>query len=37
MARYPDRINDACVFCEIVAGALVTPGIFWQDEEFIAF
>lgn len=28
---------NKCIFCEIVAGRLETPGIFWQDSEFMAF
>ena len=26
-----------CIFCEIVKGNLTTPGVFWEDEEFICF
>jgi histidine triad (HIT) family protein len=26
-----------CIFCEIVAGRMQTPGIFWSDDEFLAF
>lgn len=38
MASYqPTTENDACVFCEIIAVRLQTPGIFWQDKEFMAW
>lgn len=33
-ARTPDQF---CPFCEIAAGRLQTPGIFWEDAEFMAF
>ncbi len=26
-----------CVFCGIAEGSIHTPGIFWEDEEFMAF
>ena len=26
-----------CVFCGIVKGSIQTPGIFWQDKNFMAF
>jgi histidine triad (HIT) family protein len=29
--------ENKCIFCEIVAGRFETPGIFWQDDEFMAF
>ncbi len=38
MAQYEAKTEDnKCPFCEIVKGNLQTPGIFWQDEEFMAF
>lgn len=38
MSKYePKTSNDECPFCKIVEGSLETPGIFWEDEEFIAF
>lgn len=38
MAEYKAKTKDnKCPFCEIVAGRLQTPGLFWQDNEFIAF
>lgn len=38
MAQYEARTTDnKCIFCEIVSGNLKTPGIFWEDDEFIAF
>ncbi len=30
-------MQNSCIFCEIVAGRIQTPGVFWQDEEFMAF
>lgn len=33
----PTTSGGFCPFCEIAAGRLETPGIFWQDEEFMAF
>mgnify|MGYP000902595427 CR=1 FL=1 len=29
--------DDQCIFCQIVSGQLKTPGVFWEDEEFMAF
>lgn len=26
-----------CIFCKIIQGEIKTPGIFWQDKNFIAF
>lgn len=26
-----------CIFCKIVNGEIQTPGIFWEDEKFMAF
>lgn len=38
MAEYIAKTPDnKCVFCEIVAGRLDSPGIFWQDDNFMAF
>jgi len=38
MAEYKPRTEeDKCVFCEIAAGRFSTPGIFWDDAEFMAF
>lgn len=38
MAEYIAKTPDnKCVFCEIVAGRLDSPGIFWQDDDFMAF
>ncbi len=37
MAEYPATTKDnKCIFCEIVSGALETPGIFWENDEFMA-
>lgn len=38
MSEYKPRTKDnKCPFCEIAAGRLYTPGIFWEDENFMAF
>jgi len=38
MIKYAAKTpGNKCVFCEIAAGRLATPGIFWQDDEFMAF
>jgi len=38
MATYDATTKEnKCIFCEIVAGRFETPGIFWEDEEFMAF
>jgi histidine triad (HIT) family protein len=38
MADYKSYTEDGkCIFCEIAKGNLQTPGIFWEDEEFMAF
>jgi diadenosine tetraphosphate (Ap4A) HIT family hydrolase len=29
--------HEKCVFCEIVKGNIKTPGIFWEDKDFMAF
>jgi len=29
--------NSSCLFCDIAAGRLTTPGIFWEDSDFMAF
>ncbi len=38
MAKYDSITKDnKCIFCEIASGSLKTPGLFWEDEEFMAF
>jgi diadenosine tetraphosphate (Ap4A) HIT family hydrolase len=38
MNKYEAKTEDgACPFCEIVSGELETPGVFWEDEKFMAF
>lgn len=38
MAEYEAKTKDnKCIFCEIADHRLETPGIFWEDGEFIAF
>ncbi len=29
--------ENKCIFCEIAAGRFQTPGIFWENNEFMAF
>jgi diadenosine tetraphosphate (Ap4A) HIT family hydrolase len=37
-AHYPSTDeNGHCIFCQIVSGRITTPGVFWEDEEFMAF
>jgi len=38
MATYDATTKDnKCIFCEIAQGCFDTPGIFWQDNEHVAF
>jgi len=37
MSYEPKTPENFCPFCEIAAGRLETPGVFWEDEEFMAF
>lgn len=38
MADYKSTTSDSkCIFCEIIKGNIKTPGIFWEDTEFMAF
>ncbi len=38
MGEYKATTSEQkCPFCEIVAGRLQTPGIFWDNDEFMAF
>lgn len=38
MAHYEAKTKDGdCPFCKIASGKLETPGIFWQDDLFMAF
>jgi diadenosine tetraphosphate (Ap4A) HIT family hydrolase len=38
MAIYEPTTNESkCIFCEIANGRFETPGVFWQDSEFMAF
>ncbi len=37
MSYTPTTPDHLCVFCEIAASRIQTPGVFWQDEEFMAF
>ena len=38
MAIYDSVTKDnACIFCEIARGNFETPGIFWQNDEHMAF
>jgi diadenosine tetraphosphate (Ap4A) HIT family hydrolase len=35
MVTNPEEQN--CIFCEIAAGRIKTPGVFWENDEFMAF
>lgn len=38
MAIYDATTKDnKCIFCEIAQGRFDTPGIFWENDEFMAF
>ena len=38
MAEYETKTNEGkCIFCEIANGSLKTSGVFYDDEEFMAF
>ena len=38
MANYKSTTEKGeCIFCKIVSGEVKTPGIFWEDNEFMAF
>lgn len=38
MADYKSSTNEGkCIFCEIINGNIKTSGIFWEDNDFIAF
>ena len=37
MTIYEAKVNNKCPFCEIAKGGLQTPGIFWEDDKFMAF
>jgi histidine triad (HIT) family protein len=38
MANYKATTEKgACVFCKIISGDITTPGIFWENDEYMAF
>jgi len=38
MTKHKSKNEEGkCVFCEIAKGNMHTPGIFWEDKNFIAF
>ena len=38
MSKYePTTEGGKCIFCEIISGQIKTPGIFWEDDEFMAW
>ncbi len=38
MANYEAKTKeDKCIFCEIVSGVIKTPGLFWENDEFVAW
>lgn len=38
MANYKSTTEHGdCIFCKIISGEIKTPGIYWEDEKFMAF
>ncbi len=38
MVKYESSTKEGkCIFCEIVKGNITTPGIFWENDEFMSF
>jgi diadenosine tetraphosphate (Ap4A) HIT family hydrolase len=38
MAKYESTTGKGeCIFCKIASGEIKTPGIFWEDKNFMAF
>ncbi len=38
MADYKSKTDKGeCIFCKIISGEIKTPGIFWEDNAFMAF
>jgi len=38
MADYKSKTDKGeCIFCKIISGEIKTPGIFWENDEFMAF
>lgn len=38
MGKYEAKTKDnKCIFCEIINGNIKTPGVFWEDSEFMAW
>ncbi|MDP1759971.1 MAG: HIT domain-containing protein [Candidatus Woesebacteria bacterium] len=38
MADYKSTTDKGeCIFCKIISGEIKTPGIFWEDDDFMAF
>jgi len=38
MVKYNSYTKEGkCIFCEILKGNISTPGIFWEDKDFLAF
>ena len=33
----PTTEQGDCIFCAIAQGKLTTPGVFWEDEKYMAF
>lgn len=33
----PGSVVGDCVFCKIVSGEISTPGVFWENERYMAF
>lgn len=37
MMHRSHNIEGDCVFCKIVSGEITTPGVFWENEKYMAF
>jgi diadenosine tetraphosphate (Ap4A) HIT family hydrolase len=38
MAEYEASTEEGnCIFCEIIKGNIKTPGVFWENDKYIAF
>jgi histidine triad (HIT) family protein len=38
MTKYDSKTKEGkCIFCGIIEGSINTPGMFWEDDNFMAF
>ncbi|MDD5621316.1 MAG: HIT family protein [Candidatus Paceibacterota bacterium] len=37
MKQYTYSMENNCIFCKIASKKIETPGVFWEDDEFMAF